>query len=63
MNNMITDNGDTMYWVVRINGQNVTAPVSSQQLAEMERMRLNSDQQPLAEIVPVTADGKQVLFD
>lgn len=62
MNNMVTDSGDVVYYVVRVNGQNVTQPVSSQQLAEMERMRLEPDQQALAEVVPVTAEGQQVLF-
>lgn len=63
MNNIIADSGDVVYYVVRVHGQDVTAPVATQQLAEMKKMELEPEQQALAEVVPVTADGKQILFD
>lgn len=62
MNNMVTDSGEVVYYVVRVDGQNITQPVSSQQLAEMEKMRLDPQQQQVAEVVPVTANGQQLLF-
>lgn len=64
MDNMITADGDQkVYWVVTVNGQRVTQPVTSQQLAEAEKMKLDADQQQSAMVVPVTSNGQQVLFD
>lgn len=62
MNNDILNDNTVVYYVVRVNGQNVTIPTSNLAIAEMEKTKLAPDVQMVAEVVPVTADGKQVLF-
>ncbi len=62
MNNTIMDNGTTTYYVVSINGITQPTKHNSQMLAEMEISKLNNVQQESAVVVPVTADGKQILL-
>lgn len=56
-------NPNDIYYVVQVNGRAVTSPVASQHLAESKLIQLDPEQQQIAEIVPVTADGRQILFD
>ena len=58
---MITEVSPTQF-VVKVNGQVVRGPLPSRHLAEAALFSLPQDQQSLAEIVPTTTDGKQVLF-
>ena len=60
-NNMLTE-VNTTSWVVRVHGQAVSANLPSQRLAEHALLQLPADQRAIAEIVPVTADGKMVLM-
>ena len=53
---------DTIYYVVRVGGKEVSTRYSNRVLAEQELINLAPEQKQLAEIVPVTADGKQVLL-
>lgn len=62
MNNEILNDNTVIYYVVRVNGQNMTVPFNSMQMAEMERTKLAPDLQALAEVVPVTAEGKELLL-
>lgn len=62
MDNQILSDNTVMYYVVRVNGQNMTIPFSSRQLAEAEMSKLAPDLRPLAEVVPVTSDGKELLL-
>jgi beta-galactosidase/beta-glucuronidase len=62
MDNMITNGGDVTYYVVRVNGQPVSGQKNSRMVAEMEIQHLPPDQQALAEVVAVTAEGKELLF-
>jgi len=62
MNNIITDNMDVVYFVGRINGQEVTTRFNDRMMAEMAINNLPEEQKLLAEVVPVTTDGKQVLL-
>lgn len=62
MNNQILNDNTVIYYVVRINGKDVTVPFSSPQLAEMEKSKLAPDLQMIAEVVPVTAEGKELLL-
>lgn len=62
MQNQILHDNTVIYYVVRVNGQNVSQPCHSQTLAEMERSKLDPEIQQIAEVVPVTADGKELLL-
>lgn len=62
MNNDILNDNTVIYYVVRVNGQNMTIPFNSRQLAEMEITKLAPNLQSLAEVVPVTAEGKELLL-
>lgn len=62
MNDTILNDNTVMYYVVRVNGQNMTVPFSSRQLAEAELTKLAADLRPLAEIVTVTSEGKELLL-
>ena len=62
MNNLITDGGDVVYYVVRVNGKDMSVRFESAMLAEAEKNRLAPELRDLAEVVPVTADGKQLLL-
>ncbi len=52
---------DQINYVVKVNGVAVTAP-TSKAIAEQHKAALPGDSQKLAEVVPVTSDGKEVLF-
>ena len=62
MNNEIIENGDVVYYAVRVNGTIVGPKHSSPLLAEAAITHLNEEQQSVAEVVPVTADGKELLL-
>ena len=62
MQNQILTDETVVYYVVRVNGQNMSMPVATQMLAEMEKQKLSPELQVLAEVVLVTADGKQLLL-
>lgn len=58
---MIIETPTTLY-TVRVNGITIYANAPSRQIAEAAVAGLPADQRALAEIIPTTADGKQVLF-
>lgn len=58
---MLTEVSPTS-WQVRIQGQVVSGNIQTKQLAEHFILSLPPAQRALAEIVPVTNDGKTVLF-
>lgn len=58
---MLTEIGQTLY-AIRVNGQIVASNLPSRQLAEATLLNLPAEQRALAEIVPVTPEGKTVLF-
>jgi len=62
MDNMITDDLDVVYYVVRVNGVAVSTPFNERMMAEMAKNNLPEEQKMIAEVVPVTADGKQLLL-
>jgi hypothetical protein len=62
MNNQILTDNTVIYYVVRVNGQDMSVPFSSAQMAEMEKAKLPPDTQMIAEVVPVTSDGKELLL-
>ena len=64
MDNMVTnDNSNVVYYVVRINGQDVSTPYSERMMAEMAKQNLPADQQVIAEVVPVNAGGLELLLE
>lgn len=62
MENQILNDQTVVYYVVRVNGQNVSERFENRVIAEMEKQKLDPEQQKLAEVVPVTADGAQLLL-
>ena len=62
MNNQILTDGTSVYYVVRVNGKEVTQKVATQLLAEMEKQKLSPEMQAIAEVVPVTASGADLLL-
>jgi hypothetical protein len=58
---MLTEISQTFFNVI-IQGRVVAINLPSRQLAEATLLQLPPEQRMLAEIVPVTNDGKQVLF-
>lgn len=62
MNNEVLTDGTVVYYVVRVNGQDMSMKCESQMLAEMEKSKLDPELQKLAEVVPITADGNQLLL-
>jgi hypothetical protein len=58
---MLTEVNATQFNVV-VQGQVLAANIPSKQLADMFIMNLPADKRALAEAVPVTQDGKTVLF-
>jgi hypothetical protein len=62
MNNQILNDQTVVYYVVRLNGEIVSQRYQNSVLAEMEKSKLPPEQQALAEVVPITADGNQLLL-
>lgn len=58
---MLTEVNSTMYSVT-VQGRVIATNIPSRTLAEATLFTLPPDQRAVAEIVPVTGDGKQVLF-
>lgn len=58
---MLTEIGTTL-WAVRVQGRIVVTNLPSQRLAENAVLSLPVEQRSLAEVIPVTPDGKTVLF-
>ncbi len=62
MNNEILENGDVVYYAVMVNGKPVGPKHTSPALAEAAIAQLDEAHQLIAEVVPVTADGNQLLL-
>ncbi len=62
MNNLIMDNGDVVYYVVKVNGVEISTRFNERLVAEMAKNNLPNEQKMIAEVVPITTDGKQVLL-
>ena len=58
---MITEVAPTL-WAVRVNGVVVVSNLPSQRLAENAVLNLPAGQREHAQVIPMTADGRQVLF-
>lgn len=62
MSKMIENNTDLKY-VIKLNGEIVSKPFVSESQALHYISNLPQSQQPLAEVVPVTPDGKTLLLE
>lgn len=49
-------------YIIKVNGQVVSIPFNTRQLAELNIGNLPQHQQVIAEIVEVTPEGKELLF-
>lgn len=58
---MLTEINQTQY-AVKVGGQIVQSNLPSRQLAEAVILTLPQEQRAIAEVVPITSDGKTVLF-
>jgi len=61
MENPISEVQEVKY-VIKVHGKVVSVPFVTHQLAEAQVAHLSVDQQPFAEIVPITSEGKEILF-
>jgi len=62
VNNIITDDMNVVHYVVKVNGVEVSTRFGERMMAEMAKSNLPEEQKMIAEVVPVTTDGKQVLL-
>lgn len=58
---MITEVTPTL-WAVRVSGRIVVSNLPSQRLAENAVLNLPADQQSIAEVIPMTSDGRAILL-
>lgn len=58
---MLTEVNSTLYAVV-VQGRTIATNIPSRGLAEATIFQLPADQRAVAEIVPVTQEGKTILF-
>ena len=61
MNKLINEQEQVRY-VIKVNGVTVSVPFATKPLAEAHIGNLPPEQQVIAEIVPMTESGKQILF-
>lgn len=57
------ENEQPVRYAVKVGTQIVTSPQPSQMLAEQSVQTLPEDQQRQAQVVPVTADGRELLME
>lgn len=57
----IKEEVDQVSYVVKVNGVAISTP-TSRALAEQQKNNLPEESRLLAEVVPVTSDGNQILF-
>jgi len=62
MDNMITDSMDVVYYVIKVNGVEISSRFNDKMVAEMAKNNLPEEQRMLAEVLPVTANGDQVFL-
>ena len=62
MNNQILNDQTTVYYEVRVKGIPVSTKFESPMLAEMEKQKLDPALREIAEVVPVTSSGTQLLL-
>lgn len=66
MNNQIlhsnSDVGSVVYYSIKVNGQIQQEKFSQPILAEQAKSQLDENSKMVAEVVPVTADGRQILM-
>lgn len=62
MNHNMIEETLPMRYVVKVKGKEVSVPFLNEALAAQYVQSLPRDQQLVAEIVPVTTDGKQLLL-
>ena len=52
---------NTTYYIVKVNGVAISQP-TTRELAEEQKNKLPESSKKLAEVVPATCDGKEILF-
>lgn len=61
MNNVLVDN-EQVYYKIKVKGKLVGTQYSSEFLAEQAKIQLSEEEQCSAAIVPVNAQGLEILF-
>lgn len=62
MNNQILNDQTAVYYAICVNGVIISQKYDSKMIAETEKTKLPIETQAVAEVVPMTADGKQLLL-
>lgn len=60
---LLDGNTNTLFYRVKVSGKFVTPVLGEMQAALQQMQQLPADQQMLAEIVHVTKDGQEMLFE
>ena len=58
----LTNSDNVTYYAVMVNGQIVGPKVLTPQAAEAQMMLLDEAHRSIAEVVPITENGQQILF-
>lgn len=62
MNQTVLAGGEVVYYAVKVNGKIVASNFLTHRAAESVVENFSEDRRMLAEIVPMTADGKEILL-
>ena len=62
MNQTVLTDGSVVYYAVKVNGMLVTQKFTSQMAAEAAKQQLSEEAKMIAEVVPCTSDGKELLL-
>ena len=62
MNHTILNDNTTVWYVVKVDGREITKRTESKMIAEQALANLPEDTRNAAQVVPVTASGQQVLL-
>ena len=62
MDQLLNDEVNTVEYVLKINGVEVSGKFTDKTACEMAKNNLPEEQRMIAEVVTITTDGKRVLF-
>ena len=62
MNNQVLNNGDVVYYGLKVDGKLVSSTFSERLLAEQYKLQLWDRDHVIAEVVTVTASGQELLL-
>ncbi len=61
-NATLTNSDNQTYYILKVQGQPVSAKFTTPQAADMQRVNLSEAHQAIAEVVAVDENGQEILF-